>query len=80
MRAVHEREDADILARINQARPDVLWVGLGSPKQDFWMAEHRELLDVPVMVGVGAAFDFLAGPKSRRRDGCSVPGWNGYSA
>jgi N-acetylglucosaminyldiphosphoundecaprenol N-acetyl-beta-D-mannosaminyltransferase len=48
---------------INAARPDILWVALGSPKQDFWMALNRQSLDVPVMIGVGAAFDFLAGVK-----------------
>jgi len=54
-------EDRQIVDMINQVKPDVLWVGLGSPKQDFWMAKHRDLLNVPIMVGVGAAFDFLSG-------------------
>ncbi len=57
------KEDSLRLKEINQAAPDILWVGLGSPKQDYWMAQHRDLLDVPVMIGVGAAFDFLAGIK-----------------
>lgn len=56
-------EGEDILQRINDAAPDVLWVGLGSPKQDYWMYRHRDKLQVPVMVGVGAAFDFIAGTK-----------------
>ncbi|HJE23216.1 MAG TPA: WecB/TagA/CpsF family glycosyltransferase [Methylorubrum populi] len=56
-------EDAEIVARINAARPDILWVGLSTPKQEYWMARHRDRLEVPVMVGVGAAFDFLAGTK-----------------
>ncbi len=56
-------EQGDVLRRIDDARPDVLWVGLGSPKQDYWMHRHRDHLDVPVMVGVGAAFDFIAGTK-----------------
>jgi N-acetylglucosaminyldiphosphoundecaprenol N-acetyl-beta-D-mannosaminyltransferase len=47
--------------QINAARPDVLWVCLGCPKQERWMYEHRELLNVPVMVGVGQAFDIYAG-------------------
>jgi N-acetylglucosaminyldiphosphoundecaprenol N-acetyl-beta-D-mannosaminyltransferase len=55
----------DVVDAINAARPDILWVGLGSPKQDFWMALNREGLEVPVMVGVGAAFDFLAGSKPK---------------
>ena len=46
---------------INQAAPDVLWVGLGGLKQERWMFEHRHLLNVPVIVGVGAAFDFHTG-------------------
>lgn len=54
-------EDADLVALINRTAPDVLWVGLGTPKQERWMSEHRDKLAVPVMVGVGAAFDFLAG-------------------
>ncbi|MFC1510382.1 WecB/TagA/CpsF family glycosyltransferase [Candidatus Omnitrophota bacterium] len=57
------QEETTRLVQINEAAPDILWVGLGSPKQDIWMAQHRDLLDVPVMVGVGAAFDFLAGVK-----------------
>jgi len=46
---------------INRAKPDVLWVGLGCPKQERWMYEHRDRLDVPVMVGIGAAFKFISG-------------------
>ncbi|MGH7787074.1 MAG: WecB/TagA/CpsF family glycosyltransferase [Candidatus Binatia bacterium] len=53
--------DVDVVAMINRAAPDVLWVALGTPKQERWMAEHRDRLTVPVVVGVGAAFDFLAG-------------------
>lgn len=49
--------------QIERSGADVLWVGLGSPKQDFWMSLNREGLSVPVMVGIGAAFDFLAGVK-----------------
>jgi N-acetylglucosaminyldiphosphoundecaprenol N-acetyl-beta-D-mannosaminyltransferase len=55
-----EEEDT-IVRQINEARPDVLWVGIGVPKQEKWMARMREKLDVPVMVAVGAAFDFHAG-------------------
>ena len=50
---------------INRSKPDILWVALGSPKQDFWMHRHRDKLEVPVMIGVGAAFDFLAGTKKQ---------------
>lgn len=57
------REEKDVLARINESRADILWVGLGSPKQDFWMSLNRPFLNVPVIIGVGAAFDFLSGVK-----------------
>jgi N-acetylglucosaminyldiphosphoundecaprenol N-acetyl-beta-D-mannosaminyltransferase len=54
-------EEDDLLRQIDEARPDVLWVGIGVPKQEKWMARMRDRLDVPVMCGVGAAFDFHAG-------------------
>jgi N-acetylglucosaminyldiphosphoundecaprenol N-acetyl-beta-D-mannosaminyltransferase len=60
-RPLTPEEDAEVVDRINAANPDVVWVGLGSPKQDLWMATHRERLDAPLLVGVGAAFDFYTG-------------------
>lgn len=48
---------------LRRTRPHVLWVGLGAPKQEIWMARVAGDLDVPMMVGVGACFDFLAGTK-----------------
>ena len=54
---------AETVRKINAAKPDIIWVGLGSPKQDYWMALNRAALEVPVMVGIGAAFDFHAGVK-----------------
>jgi N-acetylglucosaminyldiphosphoundecaprenol N-acetyl-beta-D-mannosaminyltransferase len=48
-------------AEINAAEPDVVWVGIGSPKQERWMAAMRPLLDAHVLMGVGAAFDFHSG-------------------
>ncbi len=60
-RELSAEEDAQVCTMINATRPDILWVGLGSPKQDVWMYDHREKLDVAVMHGVGAAFDFLTG-------------------
>jgi N-acetylglucosaminyldiphosphoundecaprenol N-acetyl-beta-D-mannosaminyltransferase len=56
-------EDAAIVCQINAARADIIWVGLSSPKQEFWMHAHLGKLSAPVMVGVGAAFDFLSGNK-----------------
>jgi N-acetylglucosaminyldiphosphoundecaprenol N-acetyl-beta-D-mannosaminyltransferase len=68
-------EDAQTVAMINGAEPDIVWVGLGAPKQDRWMAAHRAALRAPVLIGVGAAFDMLAGnvpraPRILQRTGC----------
>ncbi len=60
-RDLTDEEDDAVIEMINAANPDVLWVGLGSPKQDYWMARHRDRLNVPVMIGVGAAFDMHTG-------------------
>ena len=62
-RTMSPDEDNELMNKINQTKPDILWVGLGTPKQELWMAAHLELVDVPVLIGVGAAFDFLAGAK-----------------
>ena len=58
-------EDAAIVATINALRPDYVWVGLGAPKQDLWVASHRDRLLAPALLAVGAAFDFHAGRKRR---------------
>ena len=57
------QEDKGVIDSINDAAADIVWVGLGSPKQDFWMHVHRPLLNAPVIVGAGAAFDFCSGAK-----------------
>jgi N-acetylglucosaminyldiphosphoundecaprenol N-acetyl-beta-D-mannosaminyltransferase len=67
-------EAPDILSRIRAARPDMLFVAFGAPAQDLWIARHRDALAVPVMMGVGGAFDFIAGvtrraPRWMRRAG-----------
>ena len=59
------REDQAAVERINALQPDIVWVGLGAPKQERWMAEHVKLLNASVLIGVGAAFDFHAGIKKR---------------
>jgi N-acetylglucosaminyldiphosphoundecaprenol N-acetyl-beta-D-mannosaminyltransferase len=64
-RAVTQEEDEQIVATINATAPDIVWVGLGTPKQEIWMHEHRERLRASVLVGVGAAFDIHAGTKSQ---------------
>lgn len=60
-RALTPEEDAEIVRTINQAKPDILWVGLGLPKQERWIYQHLNRLQVPVIVAVGAAFKFVAG-------------------
>ena len=64
-RSLTSEEDQAIAVQINDAKPDVLWVGIGVPKQEKWMVRMRERLDVPVMCAVGAAFDFHAGRVSQ---------------
>jgi N-acetylglucosaminyldiphosphoundecaprenol N-acetyl-beta-D-mannosaminyltransferase len=68
-RPLTPEEDAAVVERINAASPDILWVGLSTPKQERWMAAHLGRLRVPVMVGVGAAFDMHAGRLPQ------APGW-----
>lgn len=54
-------EEEAVIQAINNSGADILWVGLSTPKQELWMANHRSRLTVPVLIGVGAAFDFHAG-------------------
>jgi N-acetylglucosaminyldiphosphoundecaprenol N-acetyl-beta-D-mannosaminyltransferase len=60
-RPLTAEEETAVVADIEACRPDVVWVGLGVPRQEKWMARMRPLLTAPVLVGVGAAFDFHAG-------------------
>ena len=64
-RALSTDEEDAFIAQINAARPDYVWVGLGTPKQDLWLATNRSRLNAPVLLAVGAAFDFLAGRRRR---------------
>ena len=73
-RPLNEEEDREVTRIIQASGTDVLWIGLSTPKQERWMSEHRNKLRVPVMVGVGAAFDFHTGrvvqaPKWMREHG-----------
>ena len=68
-RPLTQEEDDGIVAAINRAAPDIVWVGLSTPKQERWMFEHRDRLRVPVLVGVGAAFDINANVKKQ------APAW-----
>lgn len=63
-RALTEEEDQEAVERINAVKPDFIWVGLGAPKQEIWMAEHENRVH-GVMLGVGAGFDFHAGTIKR---------------
>ena len=63
MRATPERplplaESDQVVDEINNLRPDVVWVGMGAPHQEEWMALNRDRIEAPVLIGVGAAFDF----------------------
>ena len=68
-RPLSDEEDSAILASIEDARPDVIWVGIGVPKQEKWMVRMRDCVEAPVMCAVGAAFDFHAGRVSQ------APSW-----
>ena len=57
---VADREDAEIVRLINEAEADFVWVGLGAPKQERWMAAHQGRVK-GLMIGVGAGFDYFAG-------------------
>lgn len=59
-RKMTEEEDAEAVRMINETKPDFVWVGLGAPKQEIWMAQHQDQVN-GVMLGVGAGFDYVAG-------------------
>lgn len=60
-RPLTQEEDSEIVDLIQHAAADIVWVGLSTPKQERWMYEHRDKIQVPVMLGVGAAFDINSG-------------------
>jgi N-acetylglucosaminyldiphosphoundecaprenol N-acetyl-beta-D-mannosaminyltransferase len=64
-RPLTAEEKEEIVRTINASRPDVLWVCLGCPKQEIWIDEFKDRLDVPVLLAVGLAVDILAGTKGR---------------
>lgn len=68
-RRLTENEDRMMVRAINLIRPDIVWVGMSTPKQEHWMAEHVGRLCASVLIGVGAAFDFHAGLKKQ------APAW-----
>jgi N-acetylglucosaminyldiphosphoundecaprenol N-acetyl-beta-D-mannosaminyltransferase len=68
-RELTDAEEEAVAADIRRSGADVVWVGIGVPKQEKWMARMRHRIDAPVFVGVGAAFDFHAGLIPQ------APGW-----
>ena len=64
-----EADAPALVERVRLARPDILWVAYGAPAQDLWIARYGSELGVPVMIGVGGAFDHIAGVRKR------APGW-----
>ena len=70
-RTLTPEEEVQVVSIINESGPDIVWVGLGLPKQERWMFEHKDKLNAPVLVGVGAAFKFVSGRVRR------APPWVG---
>jgi len=60
-RALTKAEERELIARVNRCKPDMIWVGIGTPKQDKFMSRYLPEFDTRVMFGVGAAFDFNTG-------------------
>lgn len=74
-RPLTPKEEEEVDRIVNSARADIVWVGLGAPKQDRWMAAHRRSLTAPVLIGVGGAFEMMGGVVKRapgflRKTGC----------
>jgi N-acetylglucosaminyldiphosphoundecaprenol N-acetyl-beta-D-mannosaminyltransferase len=63
--SLEELECAEMVARANSAMVDIVWVGLGAPKQELWLHANRSNLKAPAVIGVGAVFDFVSGTKPR---------------
>jgi N-acetylglucosaminyldiphosphoundecaprenol N-acetyl-beta-D-mannosaminyltransferase len=68
-RPLTAEEDQEVIDRINRSEADIVWIGISTPKQERWMAEHVGKVNAPVLIGVGAAFDFLSGRKPQ------APSW-----
>ncbi len=61
----YQEDDEAIVQRINEAKADVLFIGLGNPKQEQWFHRNRHRLNVPISIGIGGTFEFLAGSVKR---------------
>ena len=64
-RALSSAEDEAAVAEISKTNPDIVWVGLSTPKQEYWMRDHVGRIPGATLIGVGAAFDFYAGDVKR---------------
>jgi N-acetylglucosaminyldiphosphoundecaprenol N-acetyl-beta-D-mannosaminyltransferase len=64
-RSLTDEEERNMRKRIDSSRADIVWVGISSPKQEQWMSRNAGKLSAPVLIGVGAAFDFLSGRKEQ---------------
>lgn len=64
-RPLTEGEDRELIERINASNPDIVWIGLGCPKQELWMSQHAPAIPGAILIGVGAAFNFLSGTVPR---------------
>ena len=65
VKPLEQMDDQDILQRIHLAKPDILLVAFGNPKQELWIDRNRERLNVPVMIGIGGSLDMIAGSLRR---------------
>jgi N-acetylglucosaminyldiphosphoundecaprenol N-acetyl-beta-D-mannosaminyltransferase len=70
-----EAQEEELVATINRAAPDIVWVGLGTPKQERWMHRHRDCLKAAVLLGVGAAFDINSGTRNQAPRWMRENGW-----
>ncbi len=68
-RPIPPNENQAVISKIKKTKPDIVFVGMGCPNQELWMIENRSQISVPVLIGVGAAFDFITGKVKQ------APGW-----
>ena len=75
-RDLNEEEEQSLIARVHKLKPDIIWVGISTPRQERFMHRYLDRLDTTLMFGVGAAYDFHTGriqdaPRGSRRSECS---------